>query len=189
MAEVQRGVLRPKQFGRGNTDFGKVHTVRHQHQVADALGRCLLPRQIARRLLVLHAAAKRRDPASGLEVEARTGPPQVGGGGPVAQTEVLALFQHPKRWRRITHDVIVEALQLLVRQALVQHAPLAVVAGRLGDHQREPGEQHQYRENESPRSSAKLALVSGPVKFSFAPTPVTPKTSTTPTTALFTNKL
>lgn len=56
------------------THFGVVDAVGHQHQYADALGVRLFAGQIARGLLVLDGAAKRRDPAAGLKVERRARP-------------------------------------------------------------------------------------------------------------------
>lgn len=107
--------------------------VRHRHQVSDPFRAGLLPCQVAGRLLVFRSAVVSRYPAAGLEVEGRTGAHQVVG-GTVAEAEVLALLQDHEGRGRVADDVVVEALQLDVGQALV-HQPAVYrvrAAGSLG---------------------------------------------------------
>lgn len=90
-----------------------MHTVGHEHQVADALGVRLLAGQVARGLLVLHDAAEGRDAAARLKVEGGAGTHEVVGGGAVPQAQLLALLQYPE-WRRgvpyLKHDMGVGVL-------------------------------------------------------------------------------
>lgn len=129
-----------------------MHAVRHQHQNANALRRRLLARQIARGLLVLGAAAERRNPAARLEVEAGAGAHQIVGGSAIAQAQVLAFLEHAERRRGVADHIVIEALQLLVGQPLVQHTALAIVAGGLGKHRAGDGVQQQQPNHDQGRS-------------------------------------
>jgi len=99
-----------------------VYTIGHQHQATDAFGSRLLGCQITQGLLVLGVASKGGDSTAWLEVKAGARAHQIIGAGSVAQAQVLAFFQHTEWWRRITHHIIVVALELLVGQSFIEHS-------------------------------------------------------------------
>lgn len=108
-----------------------MHTVRHQHKISDSLRGRLLPGQVASGLFIFGTSTERCDPAARLEIETSAGTDQIIRSGAITETQILTLFQHAEWGSCIPHNVIVEALKLLIWEPFVEDSPLTIVARSL----------------------------------------------------------